>query len=321
MFQPPSHFSSSRRHGFTLVELLVVIAIIGILVGLLLPAVQAAREAMRRASCQNNLHQVVLAAHNYHGSFNRFPAGWESEGTSGEPGWSWAAALLPQMEQMPVFEKIDFSLAIEEDVHAEVRSHVIGSMICPSDVGPNLFQIGETEGDGHGHGHFANGGSGDDDDDHDHEHEEVENVDHTHPLFEMSKANYSAVFGTFDLHDAPYAGDGLFYGNSAHRFRDAIDGLSSTLMFGERSSHLGGIIWQGVIPEANAAEARIVGVTDHVPNDPVGHFEDFSSEHRGGANFSMADGSIKFITNSIDLKIYKALATRNNYEVIQAGDF
>ncbi|QDS92782.1 hypothetical protein FF011L_15310 [Roseimaritima multifibrata] len=310
--------SGPRARGFTLVELLVVIAIIGILVGLLLPAVQAAREAVRRISCQSNMKQIALASHNYHDTFGRFPAGWESVGTSGSPGWGWAAALLPQMEQTNVHDRIQFSLPIDHPVHASLLEQVIPSYICPSDPGPDIFSIGESEGDGHGHGH-------EDEDEHEeegHEHEhEVENVDHTDPLFRIAKANYVGVFGTFDLHDNPYAGDGLFYGNSAHKFRDAIDGLSSTLMFGERSSKLGGVVWHGVIHEANAAEARVVGVADHVPNDAVGHFEDFSSQHPSGANFSLADGATRYLADTIDLEVFQALSTRNNYEVISANDY
>lgn len=312
-------FASKRGprslRGFTLVELLVVIAIIGVLVGLLLPAVQSAREAVRRISCQNNLHQIVLASHTYHDTFNRFPSGWVSNGTSGEPGWGWAAGLLPQLEQTTTADVIDFRLPIDAPIHDPLRTHVINAFICASDPGESIFLIGEAEGDGLGHGQAANDHG---DDDHG---EEPENVDHTEALFSIAKSNYAGVFGTFDLHDAPYAGDGLFYGNSAHKFRDARDGLSSTLIFGERASRLGGSVWHGVIHEANAAEARVVGVADHVPNDPVGHFEDFSSQHYGGANFAMADGSVKFIADTIDLTLYKALATRNNGEVVSSSGY
>ncbi|WP_153558992.1 DUF1559 domain-containing protein [Roseimaritima sediminicola] len=299
-----------RPSGFTLVELLVVIAIIGVLVGLLLPAVQAAREAVRRISCKNQLHQIVLATHNYHDTFNRLPAGWESPNRSGEPGWGWAAAILNQLEQTPVHDRIDFTQAVDAPVHVPLRDHVLDVMICPTDPGPDQFLLGEAEGDGHGHGH----------DDHDHAHGD-ENVDDTHGMYMVAKSNYVGVFGTFDLHDAPYAGDGMFYGNSALRFRDAIDGTSSTLLIGERSSRLGGSLWQGVIHEANAAEARIVGVADHAPNDPIGHFEDFSSQHPGGVNFALLDGSVRFLADTVDLRVFQALATRNNGEVVQASDF
>lgn len=224
----------SKRRAFTLVELLVVIAIIGVLVGLLLPAVQAAREAVRRSSCQNNLHQLALAGHNYHSSFNQLPSGWVSSGNSNLPGWSWAAGMLGEMEQNNLYEQIDFGVPIHDSSHRAVRETSIKSMICPSDTGSTLFEIAEgEEHDDH-----------DDHDDHDHDHDHHgENVDEgDHKLFRIAKANYSGVFGTFELHDAPFAGDGLFYANSALRFRDVTDGLSTTLMFGERSSRLGGVI-------------------------------------------------------------------------------
>lgn len=308
------------RRAFTLVELLVVIAIIGILVGLLLPAVQAAREAVRRSSCQNNLHQLAVAGHNYHSAFNQLPSGWTSNGNSNLPGWGWAAGMLGQMEQTPLYEQIDFGSPIHHPSHQGVRETPIQSMICPSDTGRTLFAI--AEGDEDDHDDHDDGHDDDDHDDHDHDDDHGGNVDDDgHHLFPIAKANYSGVFGTFELHDAPFAGDGLFYANSAHRFRDVTDGLSTTLMFGERSTRLGGVIWHGFVDEANAAEARIVGVADHVPNDPVGHFEDFSSMHVGGAQFAWADGSVKLISDSIDLRVYQAMATRSGGEVVQHGEF
>jgi prepilin-type N-terminal cleavage/methylation domain-containing protein len=107
--------SSAVRRGFTLIELLVVIAIIAILIALLLPAVQQAREAARRTQCRNNLKQLGLAFHNYHDIYNRFPGGhmWDSSTASTNnvtgTGWGWAAALLPQMDQLAAYNQIDFT--------------------------------------------------------------------------------------------------------------------------------------------------------------------------------------------------------------------
>ncbi|XZE51844.1 DUF1559 domain-containing protein [Planctomycetaceae bacterium SH139] len=300
----------SKSSGFTLVELLVVIAIIGILVGLLLPAVQAAREAARRMSCQNNLHQIGIAIHNYHSTHDRFPYGWVASNDHDEPGWGWAKALLPFMEQDNIDNQIDARLPIEADIHAPIRVLSVSNFVCPSDVGPLLFLIAESD----GHHHLRdNGGDGDDDDD-DHG---PEHADEGLPkLFEMAKANYVGVFGTQDIHDAPYNGNGLFFGNSRMKIRDVRDGTSQTLMVGERSSRLGGSIWHGVIHEANLAEARILGAADHVPNDPIGHFEDFSSYHNGVTGFVMADGSVRHLPDTIDLTVFQALATRSRGEVV-----
>ncbi len=291
------------RQAFTLVELLVVIAIIGILVALLLPAVQAAREAARRMQCSNNMRQLGLAAHNYESAYTRLPAGWVSMGLSGEPGWGWSAALLPFMEGSNVTNQIDWRIPIEDSMHDTIRVTVIPSFICPSDPFGNVFEIGEDHG---GHTHITTAFS--------------ESVDEGDKLFSISKSNYIAMFGTFELEDAPYAGDGMYFGNSKIKFRDVTDGLSNTLMVGERSSQLGGSIWHGNIPEAAESYARIVGVADHPPNSPSGHFEDFRSYHTGGANFMRADGSVQWIPDTLDENVYRALATRNGGEVVSQID-
>lgn len=287
--------------AFTLVELLVVIAIIGILVGLLLPAVQAAREAARRMQCSNNVRQLGLAIHNYESANRRIPSGWIANNAHGEPGWGWASALLPFMEGNNLHNQINFRLPIEDPFHDQVRVTVVTAFLCPSDTGPNLFDI--AAGDGH-----------------DHEHEPhqavLEGVDDSpEKLFRVSKSNLVGLFGTFELENAPYNGDGMFYGNSRIKFRDVTDGLSNTLMVGERNSRLGGSLWQGNIPEASEPHARILGVADHGPNDPQAHFEDFSSYHTGGVNFIRADVSVTFLSNSVDLRVYQAMATRAGSEV------
>ncbi len=290
--------------GFTLVELLVVIAIIGILVGLLLPAVQAAREAARRMQCSNNVRQLGLAVHNYESANRRIPSGWIANNAHGEPGWGWAAALLPFMEASNLHNQIDFRVPIEDPIHAQVRVTVVPTFICPSDTGPDLFEI--AAGDGH---------------DHEHEHAALEGVDDApEKLFKLSKSNLIGMFGTFELEDAPYNGDGMFYGNSRIKFRDVTDGLSNTLMVGERCSRLGGSLWQGNIPEASEPHARILGVADHGPNDAHAHFEDFSSYHTGGVNFMRADVSVTFLSNSIDLRVYQAMATRAGGEVASQSE-
>jgi prepilin-type N-terminal cleavage/methylation domain-containing protein len=324
----PAPSSIRAARGFTLVELLVVIAIIAILVGLLMPAVQSAREAARRISCQNNLHQIGVALHSYHSSFRQLPSGWIADDRDHhEPGWGWAAAILPQLEQNAAYGQIDFSTPIEEDKHEASRLTPIEAYMCPSDVLEPLFFI--AKGEEHEHhdddDHDEDHDDDHDDDDHDHhghDHEPGVHVDlGPEFLFPIAKSNYAGVYGTYDIHEDLYRGDGLFYGNSRHRFRDILDGLSQTLMVGERNSALGGSIWHGVIHDANEPAARIIGAADHVPNSPVGHFEDFSSYHAAGAQFILSDGSVRMLTQFIDLEVYHALTTRANKEVIEAGDF
>ena len=318
----PKPATRKPQRAFTLVELLVVIAIIGILVGLLLPAVQAAREAARRMSCQNNMHQIGIALHNYHSTYRRLPSGWLTNPRAHESGWGWGAAIMPHMEEVAAYEDIRFELPIEAPVHEPVRTTPVEAFMCPSDVHEPVFFIAEGEEEEHGD---HDDDHDDDDDDHDHDHHDEEhghNVDEgPHFLFQIAKSNYVGVYGTECIHHDREPGDGLFYSNSNHRFRDILDGLSQTLMVGERDGRFGGSIWHGYIHEANVAAVRVVGATDHTPNSPVGHFEDFRSNHAAGAQFILADGSVRMITQFIDKEVYHALTTRANNEVIDAKDF
>jgi hypothetical protein len=136
----------------------------------------------------------------------------------------------------------------------------------------------------------------------------------------VSYPNYIGVFGTLEIEDNLYKGDGTFYGNSSIRIRDLSDGVSNTMIYGERNSKLGGSIWHGFIEEAAEAPARFLGSTDHTPNSPVGHFDDFSSHHTGGAHFIMGDCSTRLVSNNIDIVVYQALATRSGGEVTQGLD-
>ncbi|QDU49244.1 DUF1559 family PulG-like putative transporter [Gimesia panareensis] len=125
------------RRGFTLIELLVVIAIIGILVALLLPAVQQAREAARRTQCQNKLKQIGLALHGYHEIHNTLPPGYvslyDSSGNDTGPGWGWASFLLPALDNVPAFQSIHFSTGIEDSANAKIRTQTFAVFLCPSD--------------------------------------------------------------------------------------------------------------------------------------------------------------------------------------------
>jgi prepilin-type N-terminal cleavage/methylation domain-containing protein len=293
----------SRRKAFTLIELLVVIAIIAILVALLLPAVQQAREAARRTQCKNNLKQIGLALHNYHDLQSSFPSGWigvdlvnrwqDPEGIS---GWGWAAMILPQMDQAPLFGQIRPDVSLLHALNAKPRAVTLPMFRCPSDIGEEKWNLNDE----------ASGSF----------------------LVQLPTANYIASFGTGELEDCegqptPFqcVGNGATYHNSRIRMAQITDGLSNTIHIGERKSKPADgwfSTWVGVAAGSEEAFARILGGADHTPNFPENHFDDFSSHHTGGAHFVLGDGSVRFITENINLGLYQALHTINKNEVITA---
>ena len=296
-FRPPVR---ARAQAFTLVELLVVIAIIGVLMALLLPAVQAAREAARGAQCKNNLRQIGLALHNYHDIHGRLPPGWIGNAPEGVPGWGWTVSILPQIEQQPLHDNlIRRNLPISDPINQAARETIIPVLLCPSDPHPKRFKLAtgaEEEAEDQPHLH---------------------SVDEGTPMFEVSRSNYVGVFGTNEVEDEPANGDGSFYFLSNTRFSDITDGLSNTLIMGERHARFGGSMWQGVVPTANEAMVRVVGVGDHTPNHINHHFDDFTSYHPGGVHFVGGDGSVRRFNDTIDVKVYQALLTRAGGEVNQ----
>ncbi|MBT5019486.1 DUF1559 domain-containing protein [bacterium] len=297
------------RKGFTLIELLVVIAIIAILIALLLPAVQQAREAARRSTCKNNLKQIGISLHNYHDVHNAFPPGWiavenNSPNIEGESGFGWGTMLLPYMDQAPLYQQMDFTVAMDVAPNRDLLSHVLPTFQCPSDPKPETFLTPDRNG-----------------------------VD-----IQLSTANYAAVFGTVELHDCENAAgtapvtssgqcvsDGAFFHLSRVGFRDFTDGSSSTIVVGERTTFLEPstnesfyATWTGALPEVEEEIARILGHAEHPPNE-FAHPEDFGSSHVGGAQFVLGDGSVRFISQNIDEGLFQGLATRNGGEVI--GEF
>src|SRR6185437_1055751 len=202
-----------RPHGFTLVELLVAIAIIGLLVALLIPSIQAARESARRIQCFNNLRQLGIALQNYHDISRRFPSGYlsgsDSAGNDIGPGWGWSAFLLPQVEQATAQQTLNFNLPVEAAQNSAGRMLSLPVFLCPSDVAKPTWQV--------------NAGP-----------------PNNSPICTIAESNYVGVFGTTE---PGVDGDGVFFRDSSIGLRDILDGSSNTLMVGERSILLGPATW------------------------------------------------------------------------------
>jgi hypothetical protein len=209
--------------------------------------------------------------------------------------------MFPHIEQGNLYWSTRRDLPISAPENETVRTHILPFFLCPSDPSPR--------------GVFVIGGEEESEEEEEHEDHEGHTVDEEHPLFEVARSNYVGVFGTFEIEDAPGAGDGVFFHNSQVSLSQVIDGLSNTIFVGERSSRLGGSTWTGVIDGAAEPMARIVGIADHPPNHPTGHFDDFSSHHIMGAQFALGDGSVRLINQYVDLGVYQALATRSGGEI------
>ena len=293
------------RRGFTLIELLVVIAIIAVLIALLLPAVQQAREAARRSQCINNLKQLGLALHNYHDTMTVFPPGWlgVQGGVShmeGQSGFAWGAHLLPYMDQAPLYTQINFNLSCADAANTVARQTVLNVFRCPSDPSPNTWALPEE-------------------------------ADPTHILATLPTANYVGSFGSQGFETicvggafpaAQCMGDGMFFHNSSTRMRDVTDGSSNTIFLGEhRTDNALGwhSTWVGAVPAGEESIARVLAVSDHTPNHPALHIDDYSSWHVGGVHLLLGDGRVRFVTQNIDSNVFRALSTRSGGEV--TGDF
>ncbi|QDT36942.1 DUF1559 domain-containing protein [Stratiformator vulcanicus] len=301
-----------KRKGFTLIELLVVIAIIAILIALLLPAVQQAREAARRTQCKNNLKQIGLALHNYHDNYKMFPAGAYATVTGTNGAWAWGTMILPFIDQAPLYDNLNAGTADPYD-QANLVSEplVLTAMRCPSDPGPTHNSIYPINAINTTMSNYVGVNS---------------------PLNApvVAIANSTALTGVFVW--------GNFLSNTHQRnsiaIRDITDGTSNTLAVGERAweydgsagkvnSNAGNVFMCDTTTAAGtpAEFVAVVGATGTGINaDVTANADDgFNSLHVGGAQFVLADGAVKFLSENIDGVTLTNLATINDGNVV--GEF
>jgi len=305
------------RTGFTLIELLVVIAIIAILVALLLPAVQQAREAARRSTCKNNLKQIALALHNYHDTHNAFPPGWIRDWNSTDSqgrGWAWSVFILPMLEQGALYQALEVGVGAAQVPNAtdENARKVLNVYSCPSDPGPsytNIFK--DSDGNKYPRSNYA-GVHG------------RQMGSATSGEYYGRSTNTAALFA-----ESNNAQNGIFGQNSCIRLRDLTDGTTSQFIVGERVNNDTNIaaVWIRGIKAYTSTLTEygraVVGVCCRDSNGGSrciqGGGYGFGSAHTGGAHFALADGSIRFINNSISTLVYGNLAHRNDGNVL--GEF
>jgi prepilin-type N-terminal cleavage/methylation domain-containing protein/prepilin-type processing-associated H-X9-DG protein len=303
----------NHRSGFTLIELLVVIAIIAILIGLLLPAVQKVREAAARMKCSNNLKQLALAMHSYHDSNTVFPIGQYNDFYSNDGPFirgCWLIPILPFIEQQGLFANFESSNnANGWALFAANKTKVLPNVMCPSDpsspktdtLDTNITTAGISEKQGM----------------------------HT---------NYLACSGSTAYGSGKNL-NGIFYVKSKTKITDVRDGTSNTLMLGEilvvadtnanndqrgrYANSWEGNNWFSTLNPPNSTVSDRLGYQGiSIPNAPITNVANNGTQnlsarstHSGGANFSLADGSVRFIQNNIDPLIYNQLGSRELGEV------
>ncbi len=340
---------SKYRNAFTLVELLVVIAIIGVLVGLLLPAVQAAREAARRMSCQNNIKQVVLACHNYESSMKQLPPAWTRPAMTGD-GWSAQARILPFVEAVSLAQAIDFSGGYKattirvDGIDRPIASYRVPTYLCPSEINDRLrtgstgdaihyplnyaysagkwfvFDPENRNGRNVGEGMFTAGRGRKFRDC-------LDGLSHTLAFAEVK------AWSPY-LRDSGIAGDvnmpvlenevcglgGSLKTETGHT--EWVDGRVHQTGFTTTFSPNKKIL----CPDSRGHEYDVdftnfregKSATSPVPRTYAAVTA--RSYHLGGVNVALMDGSVRFITDSIDLDLWQGMSTRNGREVISVPE-
>ncbi|MCG6155327.1 DUF1559 domain-containing protein [Rubinisphaera margarita] len=303
----------TKRCAFTLIELLVVIAIIAILVALLLPAVQQAREAARRSACKNNLKQFGLALHNYHDTHSVFPPGQirgrnSSVNLEYGNGFSWGSMLLPYLEQGAIYDQLNFEIGVFEGANKTLIQSLgpIDVALCPSDTErPRLRNIHAST-----------------------------TPNYVSSLPNLSYFGSSGAFNNWSDSTSTKLSGGFFTIDPAapSTMASIKDGTSNTIAIGEAS----GAVWGGgsflgvqhntqTIPGADVACCQdwfliyaLYPITNQAPA-PYGASIRFGSEHDGGAQFLMADGGVRFISENIDHILEKTDLDANHKAANGAG--
>ena len=296
----------SAHSGFTLIELLVVIAIIAVLIALLLPAVQSAREAARRAQCCNNVMQLGIALQGYESSHEVLPPGVVNPTGPilDQPKgyhFGWIVQILPYLEQRNTYNHFNFKMGVYETENFTTRTTLIRSLVCPSDSSANPGPSGVAM--------TSYVGS----------HNDVES-----PISATNK--------------------GVLFLNSAVRFEDITDGSSQTIFLGEklnttpdegwasgtraslRNSGSGINLTPSLSPGIGSGgdddgDGSGASATATSAADALSHVGGYSSRHPGGANYAFGDGSVRFLKNSINRRIFRWLANRADGEMISADKY
>jgi prepilin-type processing-associated H-X9-DG protein len=314
MIRPARHRASS---GITLLEVMVIIAVIGVLLALLLPALESSRCSGRRTQCVNNLKQIALALVIYEGRHGFFPAGYEDGGTfrPGAPprvaGWAWGVRILDELEQRPLYDSANFSAGLGGVENATLRRTSVMTYLCPSSVGEGPIELDGARG----------------------------------PVaLDLAAGQYVGNAGQLDPAQVA-EGNGILYRNSRVMTADIIDGTANTLMVGERTRSVADATWAGV-PVGGLAcnpvergkpgrtceppQVLVLGSTGRfnggpairTPNRARAGPGEFSSGHPGGANVVMADGSVRFLSAKISPVVFSTHGSRAGGEnVCCAGSY
>lgn len=338
----PLSLARRDRRGFTLVELLVVIAIIGVLVALLLPAVQQAREAARRMSCGNKLKQLALACHNYHDTYQRFPLNYSHSGlmNSEEKGTSWMTNVLPFIEMGSMYDQIDFNFGLSNDPrnvgqwdtaptigsNPWIATQAVDAFQCPSD---GTSDDGKRGGRANISANLVAGINN---------YKGVTGSNWNWGTWIVTSGVHAAtpwgVNGTNGL-DGLDAGNGIFFrGHNTSRpcrtkMAAITDGTSNTYMIGEAIPAFCTHTWWwwyngstatcAIPPNARAQDGNCQTgnrIADLIcaAGDWTNNYS-FMSMHPGGLQFAYADGSVSFVSDNIDLNLYRSYGTMSGGEV------